>query len=64
MPEARKFEGLISIARDADEFVELVELAVHSPDGRDMERMAEARRHTWWGRFEAVSAALAELTGH
>jgi glycosyltransferase involved in cell wall biosynthesis len=61
MPEARQFASLISIAGGADEFVELVSQAVHSPDGRDRERMAEARHHTWRGRFDAVSTALADV---
>ncbi len=59
MPEARRFEGLIAIARDADEFVALVEQAVTAPDGLADRRMAEAQQHTWDRRFEAVSAALA-----
>ncbi len=58
MPEAHRFAGLIAIARSADEFVKLVEQAVHSPDGRAAERMAEAQKHTWRRRFEAASAAL------
>ena len=58
MPEARRFARLVAIARDADHFVRLVEEAVDSPDGRAAERMAEAQRHTWRSRFEAVSAEL------
>lgn len=58
MPEAHRFADLIHIARDADEFVRLVEQAVRSPDSRTAERMAEAQRHTWRGRFEDVSTAL------
>jgi glycosyltransferase involved in cell wall biosynthesis len=61
MPEAHRFADLIHIAHDADEFVRLVEQAVHSPDTRAAERMAEAQRHTWRSRFEDVSAALGEL---
>lgn len=61
MPEAHRFEGLISIADDAESFVELVEKAVQSPDGRDAERIAEAQKHTWRGRYAAVSALLAAV---
>lgn len=61
MPEARRFAGLIAIARDHDEFVRLVEQAVATDDGLAGRRMAEAQRHTWHSRFEDVSAALAEV---
>lgn len=61
MPEAWKFSGLIQIAEDADSFVRLVEEAVNSPDGRNADRMAEARNHTWRSRFEAASRALADV---
>ena len=61
MPEARKFEGLIAIARNCDEFIRLVERAVAADDGLAGRRMAEAQRHTWHSRFEDVSAALAEV---
>ncbi len=66
MPEARKFEGLIDIARDRDEFVTLVERAVErqlsdAGDERSKQRMAEARKHTWRSRFEDVSAALMDI---
>lgn len=61
MPEARKFEGLVSISQDGDEFVRMVERAVHSaPEGADA-RMAEAQHHTWRSRFEDVSRALAQV---
>jgi glycosyltransferase involved in cell wall biosynthesis len=64
MPEARRFEGLIAIAHDADEFVTLVEQAVASPDSLAGRRIAEAQKHTWQKRFEDVSAALVQcLTG-
>jgi glycosyltransferase involved in cell wall biosynthesis len=61
MPEAHRFEGLIGIARDAQSFVEMVEQAVHAPDGRDAERIAEARKHTWRSRYEAVTRLLLSL---
>ncbi len=68
MPEAHRFEGLIDIARDADEFVQLVEMAVEaltngSADNRAAQRMAEAQHHTWRSRFHEVSMALAEVLG-
>lgn len=61
MPEAHKFSGLIQIARDADSFVRLVEEAVNSPDGRNAERIAEAKNHTWRSRFVAASQALSSI---
>jgi glycosyltransferase involved in cell wall biosynthesis len=65
MPEARQFEHLIHVARDADAFVQQVEAAVSEAGGpesldRAAQRMAEAERHTWRGRFEAAQAALLE----
>jgi len=65
MPEAHQFEHLIHVARDADAFVQQVEAAVSEaggPESRDRaaQRMAEAERHTWRGRFEAAQAALLE----
>jgi glycosyltransferase involved in cell wall biosynthesis len=61
MPEARKFASLIAIASDADAFVKLVEQAVDSPDGRNGERMAEARNHTWIDRYRAATGLLLEI---
>ncbi len=58
MPEAHRFAGLIEIAHDADSFVRLVEQAVAEPDGRNAERMAEAARHDWRRRYEAVNDVL------
>ena len=66
MPEAHRFAGLIDIAHSADEFIALVEVAVQrvmrgEADERAAARMAEAWKHTWRSRFEAVSAALAAV---
>ncbi len=61
MPEARRFEGLIRIARDPDDFVPQVEAVAAADDGLSGERMAEANRHSWRARFEHVSAALADV---
>ncbi len=61
MPEARRFEGLIRIARDPDDFVAQVEAVAAADDGLSGERMAEANRHSWRARFEHVSAALADV---
>lgn len=63
MPEARKFEQLIHISDNSDEFVALVEQVIEKGDPRSEERKAEARRHTWRSRFEDVAAALAEVLG-
>jgi glycosyltransferase involved in cell wall biosynthesis len=61
MPEARQFAGLVRIARDADEFIRLVEEALAEDDGHSEARMAEARNHTWRRRFADVSTALADV---
>lgn len=61
MPEAHRFEGLVSISRDSDDFVRLVEQAVGLEDGLREQRMAEAEKHTWRQRFATVSAALNDL---
>lgn len=61
MPEARRFEGLIRIACDPDDFVAQVEAVAAADDGLSGERMAEANRHSWRARFEHVSAALADV---
>lgn len=61
MPEARRFDGLIAIARDEDDFVTLVEKAVSSGSSEGVDaRMAEARLHTWERRFEEVAGMLLE----
>ncbi len=60
MPEAHKFEGLIRIARDADDFIAQVEQAVAGDDGLAARRMAEALRHTWRSRHADVTRALYE----
>ncbi|HOA24595.1 MAG: glycosyltransferase [Aggregatilineales bacterium] len=61
MPEAHKFKGLIHIAADADEFVRMVERAVHSPDEHAAARREAAWQHTWRSRYEDVSRALADV---
>jgi glycosyltransferase involved in cell wall biosynthesis len=61
MPEARRFEGLIRIARDSDDFIAQVEAAIAADDGLAQKRMTEASHHSWRARFEQVSAALAEV---
>jgi glycosyltransferase involved in cell wall biosynthesis len=61
MPEARRFEGLIRIARDPDDFVAQVEAATAADDGLAEARMAESRNHSWRSRFAQVSAALAKV---
>lgn len=65
MPEARQFERLIYVAGDADAFVTCVEVAVAELDRPEAgekaaQRLAEAERHTWRGRFEAAQAAVLE----
>jgi glycosyltransferase involved in cell wall biosynthesis len=61
MPEARRFEGLIRIARDSDDFITQVEAAIAADDGLAQKRITEASHHSWRARFEQVSAALAEV---
>jgi glycosyltransferase involved in cell wall biosynthesis len=59
MPEARRFDDLIYVAHNADEFVECVEAAVADTDGaKSAQRLAEAELHTWRGRFETAQDAL------
>jgi len=61
MPEARRFEGLIRIARDSDDFIVQVEQAVAADDGLTEARLKEAKRHSWRARFEDVCRALADV---
>jgi glycosyltransferase involved in cell wall biosynthesis len=60
MPEAHRFEGLVHIAADQDEFVRMVEQAVITDDGLAAQRMAQAEQHTWRSRFESANRALLE----
>lgn len=61
MPEARRFAGLIRIARDSDDFIAQVEAAIDTDDGLTEKRLQEAQKHSWRSRFEHVSAVLAEV---
>jgi glycosyltransferase involved in cell wall biosynthesis len=58
MPEAHIFGELIYIARSSDEFLQLVERAVSENDGLAERRLAEAKNHSWRGRFERVRSSL------
>lgn len=60
MPEAYRFEGLIEIASDAEDFLRRVEDALAQDDGRRESRRAAAFNHSWEKRFEAANAALAQ----
>jgi glycosyltransferase involved in cell wall biosynthesis len=58
MPEARTFDGLVRVARDADDFIAQVEAAIAEGGAGVDARLAEAGRHSWRARFEQVCRAL------
>jgi uncharacterized SAM-binding protein YcdF (DUF218 family)/glycosyltransferase involved in cell wall biosynthesis len=64
LPEIRRFNaengGIVSVARNADEFVAAAQAAVDSaPEGAPA-RIAAARRNSWETRVAAMSALMAE----
>jgi glycosyltransferase involved in cell wall biosynthesis len=63
MPEVRAFEGLVSIARDRNEFVDLIEceLADIANAKRTEQIISEAQKHTWEKRFETIVDELGEV---
>ncbi|NDJ51541.1 MAG: glycosyltransferase family 1 protein [Chloroflexi bacterium] len=62
MPEARLFDGLVTIANDPEQFVAALEAALANDDGELAElRRQEALQHDWRRRFDAANDALNEV---
>jgi len=61
MPEARKFEGLVDIASDYDDFVRKIDRILQDPTEQDQRaklRIEAVARHSWDQRFAALERVL------
>jgi len=54
----RDFPDLVYLARDCDGFVQAIQEALREPVSKSTARRAEARRHSWKGRFDLVVKLL------
>lgn len=59
----RDYPDLCRIASGNDEFVAACRLALEERDNLRPERIAEARKHTWDARVDALLAAMKEMMG-
>ena len=60
----RDFPDLVYLARDCDGFVTAIEQALQEPLCKSAARRAEARRHSWEGRFDLVVKLLEASLKH
>jgi glycosyltransferase involved in cell wall biosynthesis len=58
MPEVRKFDGLVRIAKSAGEFVSHIESALQEDKSLVMERIKESEKHSWDERFRQVESIV------
>jgi glycosyltransferase involved in cell wall biosynthesis len=58
MPEARKFDGLVRIARSTEEFVLHIESALQEDKSLIRERIKESEKHSWDERFRQVESIV------
>ena len=56
----RDYPELVSIARDADEFLQATRAATDENPDKVRARRAEARRHSWASRLDAIEAVMNE----
>ena len=61
MPEARKFEGLVRIARTREEVVFEIEAALKENGELAKKRMKESEKHSWDERFHQVESIVEEV---
>jgi len=67
MPEARKFEAQVRIARDYTEFLEHCAQAINNlPESRSTveSRLASVSEHSWKNRFARVNEVVSAAISH